>query len=99
MPRLDWQMWFAGLRPPMEYGFWFDQFLIRLLQGSPQVLALLKENPFPEGPPQHVRARVENYYFTTRAEKKATGNYWWAGSSQPYSPVYEIKDGLVERHQ
>jgi predicted DCC family thiol-disulfide oxidoreductase YuxK len=92
MPRLDWQMWFAGLRPPMRYGVWFDQFLIRLLEGSKPVLALLKENPFPEGPPKRIRARVANYYFNKVSERRETGNYWWVGPSQPYSPVY-VKEG------
>jgi predicted DCC family thiol-disulfide oxidoreductase YuxK len=92
MPRLDWQMWFAGLRPPMHYGFWFDQFLQKLLAGSRPVLALLEENPFPEGPPKMVRARVANYYFSKPAEKRETGNYWWVWPSEPYSPVY-VKEG------
>ena len=49
MPRLDWQMWFAALdaRPPQ----WFIAFLQRLLEGSPEVTALLKTNPFPGSSP------------------------------------------------
>ena len=33
-PRLDWQMWFAALATYQENS-WFDDFMIRLLQGSP----------------------------------------------------------------
>lgn len=98
MPRLDWQMWFAALRPPMHYGLWFDQFLLRLLEGSKPVLDLLKENPFSQGPPKFVRARVANYYFTKAAEKRETGDYWWVGSSQDYSPVYENRNGEILRY-
>jgi hypothetical protein len=97
MPRLDWQMWFAALRPPMRYPYWFDRFLVKLLAGSPAVLGLLEENPFPEGPPTMVRARVANYYFTKISENEKTGDYWWTGPSQPYSAVYGMKDGVVDR--
>src|SRR5205085_4178585 len=53
-PRLDWQMWFAAL------GFypnnpWFHHFLERLREGSPDVLSLLKTNPFPDQPPRFIR--------------------------------------------
>ena len=34
MPRLDWQMWFAALRS-YRGAPWFEQLLVRLLQGSP----------------------------------------------------------------
>ena len=48
-PRLDWQMWFAALS---EYRAtpWFTNFMVRLLQGSPDVLGLLAKNPFPSRP-------------------------------------------------
>src|SRR5262249_16933832 len=54
-PRLDWQMWFAALSS-FEENPWFQNFLIRLLQGSPPVLRLLEKNPFPDRPPRYVRA-------------------------------------------
>ena len=74
MPRLDWQMWFAvlGRRSP-----WVERLLARILEGSPPVLRLLGENPFPGKPPRFVRARLHEYRFTTPAEKAATGA-WWA---------------------
>ena len=46
-PRLDWQMWFAALGDYRQNP-WFVNFCARLLQGSPEVLALLANNPFPE---------------------------------------------------
>ena len=47
-PRLDWQMWFAALTPYRanpERGSTGSS--TRLLEGEPQVLALLADNPFP----------------------------------------------------
>ena len=74
-PRLDWQMWFAALSnfrsPP-----WFANFMVRLLQGSPEVLALLAKNPFPDAPPKFVRALVYDYSFTDFATRRATGKWW-----------------------
>jgi hypothetical protein len=74
-PRLDWQMWFAAL------GFkgadpWFDRFRARLLQGSPAVLALLRSNPFPGAPPRYVRGVLYDYRFTSRSERRLTGEWW-----------------------
>ena len=70
-PRLDWQMWFAALGR-VESTPWFQSFLIRLLQGSPEVLALLETNPFPEKPPKFLRAISDDYSFTASGEKA-----WW----------------------
>jgi hypothetical protein len=76
LPRLDWQMWFAALSPPRDSP-WLTAFLRRLSQGSPEVLALLWDNPFPERPPRMVRASYYEYRFTDRATRRATGA-WWA---------------------
>jgi len=98
MPRLDWQMWFAGLRPPGRYPGWFHNFLVRLLEGSPEVLALLGENPFPGEPPRYVRANVANYYFSSPKLKKETGEWWVKGESRPYAPVYEkVGERIIRR--
>jgi hypothetical protein len=76
-PRLDWQMWFAALAPPYtRVSYWIHDFIQRLLEGSPEVLALLEHNPFPGQPPRYVRARLELYRFTTPVQKKATGQWW-----------------------
>jgi len=70
-PRLDWQMWFAALNR-VENTPWFQSFLLRLLQGSPEVLALLETNPFPDAPPKFLRALSDNYTFTRPGESA-----WW----------------------
>jgi predicted DCC family thiol-disulfide oxidoreductase YuxK len=85
-PRLDWQMWFAALstcrRTP-----WFVEFLGRLLQGSPEVLALLDHNPFPDRPPRQVRALLYEYRFTDLATRRATGAWWRRELKGLYCPV------------
>ncbi len=76
-PRLDWQMWFEALRPAgAGVSPWFGQFCLRLMEGSPTVLDLVQENPFPDTPPRYLRARRFEYHFTTPAEKRLTGNWW-----------------------
>ncbi len=74
MPRLDWQMWFAALGTFKDYP-WFMSFMVRLLQGSPPVLDLLAVNPFPQQPPNFVRARLYNYGFIGWAGKRE--GVWW----------------------
>jgi len=74
MPRLDWQMWFAALRgrPPG----WLVAFCARLLQGSPEVLALLDGNPFPGAPPRFVRVVSYDSRFSD-AQQRASSGHWW----------------------
>lgn len=62
-PRLDWQMWFAALGTARDNP-WFANLVVRLLQGSPDVLALLEKNPFPAGPPRYIRAGIYEYKFS-----------------------------------
>ena len=74
-PRLDWQMWFAALGD-YRSDPWTIHFMARLLEGTPEVLALLRSNPFPNAPPRYIRALVYEYHFTSPAEKNATGHWW-----------------------
>jgi hypothetical protein len=83
-PRLDWQMWFAALGS-YEQNLWFGRFLARLLEGSPEVLALLERNPFPDSPPQFVRAILYDYHFTDYAQRSADGRWWRRRELRPYS--------------
>jgi len=84
-PRLDWQMWFAALSDSRRQP-WFQNFLVRLLQGSPEVLALLERNPFPDRPPRHVRAVLHDYRFTDLATRRATGAWWSREALRLYAP-------------
>jgi hypothetical protein len=74
-PRFDWNLWFASL------GDWRQDQIVplteqRLLENDNDVLALFKDNPFPQAPPRFVRAVLWQYWFTSREEKRATGNWW-----------------------
>lgn len=77
-PRLDWQMWFAALGGP-DRSPWFINFAKALLDGSDDVLKLMATNPFPEAPPQFIRANVYDYTFNDLAGLKDTGDWWVRG--------------------
>jgi len=89
-PRLDWQMWFAALGD-YRGNPWFINFLVRLLQGSPQVLTLLENNPFPDKPPRFVRATVYEYHFTNRAARARTGEWWRRQRRGLYCPQLSLR--------
>ena len=75
MPRLDWQMWFAALDPDGARE-WLVPLLEHLLRGTPEVVALLGSNPFPERAPRYVRLAYYHYRFSTPAERSRTGAWW-----------------------
>lgn len=75
MPRLDWQMWFAALNPRGQAS-WLGPFLERLLEGAPDVTALMGENPFRKQPPRYVRV-VMYEYTVPRWEEWAWDGVWW----------------------
>jgi hypothetical protein len=70
-PRLDWQMWFAALGNYRQ-NRWFENFMVRLLEGEPSVLRLLASNPFPAAPPKYVRGELYLYHFTHWGDRA-----WW----------------------
>ncbi len=84
MPRLDWQMWFAALGGNPARDPWFVAFLTRLAEGSPPVLGLLAENPFPDAPPRFLRARLYDYRFTDLETLRNTGRWWRREDLGPY---------------
>ena len=90
MPRLDWQMWFAALGyPPV----WFARFLERLLEGSPEVLALLATNPFPDRPPRYVRALLYDYKMADLRAHRRTGAWWRRTPVGVYFPACALRQG------
>jgi hypothetical protein len=80
MPRLDWQMWFAALNPNGNRG-WLLRLSEHLLRGTPEVMALLDENPFRREPPQYVRLVLYDYQF---APRKPGSGAWWSRTQQSY---------------
>jgi lipase maturation factor len=89
-PRLDWQMWFAALGNYRQNP-WFVNFLIRLLQGSSEVLTLLEKNPFPDKPPRYVRAALYEYRFTDRATRDENGAWWRRERKGLYCPEISLR--------
>ena len=74
-PRFDWNLWFASL------GSWRQNPIVPrteelLLENDRAVLGLFAGNPFPNAPPQVVRAVLWQYWFST-AEQKRTEGVWW----------------------
>jgi hypothetical protein len=74
-PRLDWQMWFAALGTRRESP-WFSHFVLRLLQNSADVKALLLSEPFGGQAPKFVRATLYDYQFTNFGELTKSGAWW-----------------------
>ena len=89
-PRLDWQMWFAALSN-YEKNPWLIKFMIRLLEGSPSVLDLLANNPFPETPPKYMQAVVYDYRFTDTGTKVKKGDWWQREFKGSYTPVLQLQ--------
>jgi hypothetical protein len=84
-PRFDWNLWFASL------GDWHQNEIVpiteeRLLENDKDVLGLFRSNPFPQTPPRYIRAMLWQYWFTTREEKRATGNWWRRELLGMYAP-------------
>jgi hypothetical protein len=82
LPRLDWQMWFAALAPDCRSQRWFLAFERGLLEGSPEVVGLLRCDPFPARPPRYLRARLYLYRFTGRG----AAAWWRRDEVEPYCP-------------
>jgi predicted DCC family thiol-disulfide oxidoreductase YuxK len=88
-PRLDWQMWFAALGTSGDSP-WFERLVIRLLEGSPDVLRLFQVNPFPDQPPLFVRALVYDYHFSGFVARRETGAWWTRRYVANYFPAVSL---------
>ena len=92
-PRFDWNLWFASLGP------WRQNEMValteeRLLVSSPDVVALFRNDPFPQIPPRYVRAVLWQYWFTSMDEKRKTGNWWRRQYLGLYAPELTMaRDG------
>jgi predicted DCC family thiol-disulfide oxidoreductase YuxK len=89
-PRLDWQMWFAALGTYRDSP-WALRFILKLLDGSKPVLALMEQDPFGGTPPAHIRATVYDYRFATFEERRRTGNWWKREMLGPWLPPVSLK--------
>lgn len=89
-PRLDWQAWFLPFASPNNNP-WLFSFLVHLLKGTPEVLKLIRTNPFPSSPPKFVRTTFYDYVFTTFEEKKKTGAWWKREYMGLFTPPVHLK--------
>lgn len=85
-PRLDWQMWFAALGTPQQNP-WLIGLIVRLLEGSRDVTGLLAHDPFPDKPPNYIRAMFYRYRFTNIEEHRQTGVWWKRQELREYLPT------------
>ncbi len=98
-PRFDWNLWFASL------GDWRQNDIVplteeRLLENDKAVLELFKSNPFGNTPPRYVRAVLWQYWFTSIAEKRRTGDWWKRELMGLYAPeLTRLPDGQFEVEQ
>ena len=78
MPRLDWQMWFAGLSYERSHTLppWFGRFLNELFKGNTEVTNLLAINPFPENPPRYFRIQLYHYTFSDPSMREEDDRWW-----------------------
>lgn len=90
-PRLDWQMWFAAL-DVYQNNPWLINLMLRLLEGSPEVLALLDHNPFPATPPRYIRAMLYLYRFTDLTSAQPDGAWWQREQRLQYAPVLSLQE-------
>ena len=89
-PRLDWQMWFAALGS-YQSNPWFLGFALKLLEGSPAVLGLLENNPFPNRPPKFIRAQLYDYTFTDWETRRRTRAWWDRKLKGEYLPAIGLR--------
>ena len=62
---------------------------LRLLSNDKDVLQLFAGNPFPQQPPQQIRALLWQYWFTSMEEKRKTGMWWRRELRGLYAPTLE----------
>jgi hypothetical protein len=94
-PRFDWNLWFASLGSWREYSI-VPNTEVLLLQGDSAVMELFAGNPFQQAPPRMVRAVIWQYWFTTMAEKRATGLWWRRKLLGLYAPTLQRElDGRI----
>jgi hypothetical protein len=91
MPRLDWQLWFAAMGR-VENSPWTINLMQRILESSPPVMSLLRDNPFPNAPPRYVRAKLYMYHFTTSPERAQSGAWWKREELGEFCPPVSLDD-------
>lgn len=83
-PRFDWNLWFASLGP-WRQSTWVVLAQERLIEGSPSVLRLFRDDPFHGKPPVMVRTVLWQYWFTDPAARRQTGTWWRRRNLGPFT--------------
>lgn len=86
--RLDWQMWFAAMSS-IHSNPWLIRLIQKLLENDAATLKLLKEVPF-DKPPTYIRARLFRYRFSSKKERKKSGNWWNRTFERLYVPPQSL---------
>ncbi|KAI1888010.1 hypothetical protein AGOR_G00180640 [Albula goreensis] len=99
-PRLDWQMWFAALRPHM-HSPWFTGLVHRLLLGKKDVIDLIQVDeskyPFSRKPPAFIRARLYKFWFTLVQQDGSFPQQWWKRQYvEDFYPTVHLGDPVLE---
>jgi hypothetical protein len=95
--RLDWLMWFAAMSSPQAHA-WIIELVAKLLENDRLTVRLLRHNPFPQAPPTYVRIMAYRYEFTSRQERRDTGNWWARSLIGPYlGPMSLRRPSMGER--
>jgi hypothetical protein len=90
--RLDWQLWFAAMRPrPAGRQRWLFALLKNLLVGDEATLGLLRHVPFGD-PPAQLRVLRYRYRYTTPDERAATGDWWVRERVGTYVPPLSLEE-------
>ena len=87
-PRFEWNLWFASL-DDWRANPWLVATEARLVESSPEVLALFAADPFGGAPPRRVRVVRWRYWFTDRATRRATGEWWQRERLGVFAPEVE----------
>ncbi|HET7234271.1 MAG TPA: lipase maturation factor family protein [Longimicrobium sp.] len=83
-PRFEWNLWFASLGP-WQQSTWIVAAQRRLMEGSPSVLRLFRDDPFHGRPPAMVRTVLWQYWFTDLRTKRTAGIWWRRRELGPFT--------------
>jgi lipase maturation factor len=92
--RVDWQIWFAAMQPVDRHP-WLVRLLWKLLHNDPRARSLLANDPFPNDPPQFIRATVYQYSFTKPLSGADT--YWTRTRLGEWIEPLSVSDDRIPR--
>jgi len=85
-PRFECNLWFASLGP-WQQSTWVVSAQRQLVDGSPDVLRLFRNDPFEGKPPALVRTVLWQYWFTDLVTRRDTGAWWRRKELGPFTGV------------